>query len=232
MDPRTENTFFDNLPAVTIWHKIPGPIHVDSDDPDENTQTVERSHSGVKMRLRSGRGVYRHNLQSIMDLEDFISNRTTGKPSSIFKRLGNAATLYCSVIDNSTIRASNIPFLLATDHFGYVEGLTLTKIKTMCTEAVFNKSKRFEVLKSSIISTQVNSGRNTIDGEFRAAIIYDQHVTWNNILHPTYSSFNLQTLKATCSCKYYLKVTIYQLSHEVKYCYHIIGQLRRVIFVN
>ena len=90
VDPGTENTYFDTLPAVTILHKIPGPIHVDRDDPDKNTQSVERSHSGVKMRLRSGRGVFRHNLQSIMDLEDFISNRTTGTPSSIFKKLGDA----------------------------------------------------------------------------------------------------------------------------------------------
>ena len=76
VDSGTENVYFDNIPAVITLHKIPGPIHVDPDDPNKNTQTVERSHSSIKMRLRSGRGVYRHNLQLIMDFEDFVSNRT------------------------------------------------------------------------------------------------------------------------------------------------------------
>ena len=72
VDPGTENTYFENLSSVISLHKIPGPIHVDPDNPRFNTQTVERSHSTVKMRLRSGRGVFRHNLQSIMDLEYFM----------------------------------------------------------------------------------------------------------------------------------------------------------------
>ena len=232
VDVGTENVYFDNLPAVTTLHKIPGPIHIDRDDPDKNTQTVERSHSSIKMRLRSGRGVYRHNLQSIMDLEDFICNRTTGEPSSIFKRLGDAARLYCSTIDNTTVRASNIPFSLATDSLENVEGLSLCKLKTICTETVFNKSKRFEVVKSDLISTQVFRDKNTIEGEFRAARIYDQCIKWNDSLNLASSFFNLQTLTATCSCKYYEKFSIHELSHGVKYCYHIIGQLRRVIFLN
>ena len=233
VDPGTENTYFDNLPAITNLHKIPGPIHIDRDNPERNTQTVERSHSSVKMRLRSGRGVFRHNLQSILDLEDFISNRTTGRPSSIFKRLGDAAKRYCSITDDTTIRTSNIPFLLATDHFESVDGLTLTKIKSICTEGVFNKSQKFEVLKSDLISTQVFSATNTIEGEFRVVNIHDQKICWTDSLHTSSSSvFNLRTLKATCSCKYYVKITIQQLSHELKYCTHIIGQMRRVLFLN
>ena len=168
-----------------------------------------------------------------MDLEDFISNRTTGTPSSIFKKLGDAAKQYCSIIDNITVRLSNIPFLLATDHIECIEGLTNEKIKSICSEGVYAKSKRFEVLKSELISTQVFTATNTIEGEFRAATIHDQMISWNNAAHNNISSnFNLQSFKATCSCKYYMKVTMKRQNHEKIYCTHIIGQLRRVIFLN
>ena len=90
VDPGTENTYFENLTAVVELHKIPGPIHVDSNDPGKNTQTVERSHSSIKMRLRMGRGIHRHNLQPILDFEDFVYNRTDGTPSCIFKKLVDA----------------------------------------------------------------------------------------------------------------------------------------------
>ena len=56
VDSGTENTYFDNLQAIITLHKIPGPIHVDKTSVRNNTQTVESSHSGVKMRLRLGRG--------------------------------------------------------------------------------------------------------------------------------------------------------------------------------
>ena len=233
VDPGTENMCFNNLSAVSVLHKIPGPIHVDPLDPRKNTQTVERSHGSVKMRLRSGRGVFRHNLQSIMDLEDFISNRTTGDPSSIFKKLGDAAKQYCSIIDNITVRLSNIPFLLADDHIESVQGLTIEKIKSICSGGVYEKSKRFEVLKSEMISTQVFPSTNTIEGEFRAATIHDQSISWNVATHNrSPSNFNLQYLKAICSCKYYMKVTKKREIHVKIYCTHIIGQLRRVIFMN
>ena len=38
VDPGTENTYFDNLPAVVTLHKILGPIHVDPLDTRKNTQ--------------------------------------------------------------------------------------------------------------------------------------------------------------------------------------------------
>ena len=233
VDPGTENTYFDNIPAVVTLHKIPGPIHVDPLDTRKNTQTVERSHSTVKMRLRSGRGVHRHNLQPIMDFEDFVHNRTNGDPSSIFKKLGDVAKVYSTTIDNTTIRTSNVPFLLSDDHFESVPGLTLTKVQTLCTAGVFNKSRRFEVLKSELISTQVSRATNSIEGEFRAALIHDQVITWSNRDSNNSScEFSLQTIKAICSCRYYLKVTVEKLPHEIRYCTHIIGQLRRVIFIN
>ena len=42
------------------------------------------------MRLRLGRGLPRHNLQAVMDFEDFVYNRTDGSPQSVFKTLGNS----------------------------------------------------------------------------------------------------------------------------------------------
>ena len=177
VDPGTENTFFDNLPAIVELHKIPGPIHVDANDPRKNTQTVERSHGSIKMRLRMGRGIYRHNLQPIMDFEDFIYNRTDGTPSCIFKKLGDATKTYCSTTE-SVARLSNIPLLLGTDHFEKVEGLTVTDIQSICANSIFNKAKRYEIVKSNIISTQVYLATSTIEGEFRAARIHDQVIRW------------------------------------------------------
>ena len=106
VDVGTENTHFKDVQAVTHLNEIPGPIHIDKVDPRKNTQTVESSHSGVKMRLRSGRGLHRHNLQAVMDLEDFIYNRRDGPPADIFKRIGDIASIYCKTIDSETVRTS------------------------------------------------------------------------------------------------------------------------------
>ena len=117
VDPGIENVYFDNLPAVITLHEIPGPIHVDPAQPRLNTQTVETSHSGVKMRLCLGHGVYRHHLQAIMDYEDFVYNRTNGTLAAILKKLGDAAKAYCSTPRQGIMRLSNIPLLLADDMF-------------------------------------------------------------------------------------------------------------------
>ena len=63
VDPGTENNHFKNIELIRILHEIPGPIHINYDNPTQNTQTVESSHSGIKMRLRLGRGLHRHHLQ-------------------------------------------------------------------------------------------------------------------------------------------------------------------------
>ena len=180
VDSGTENTYFDNLPAVITLHKIPGPIHIDKTDSRKNTQTVESSHSGIKMRLRLGRGVRRHNLQPILDFEDFVFNRTDGTPAAIFKELGDSAKLYCSIEDDVTTRSANIPFLLCNDHIERIEGLQLSKIKLICSENIFAKSVSFEVRISNLISTQISSDKNIIEGEFRAARFYDQVITWGD----------------------------------------------------
>ena len=92
--------------------------------------------------------------------------------------------------------------------------------------------ERFEVVNSELISTQVFDTLNKIEGEFRAARFHDQVITWgssagNSPLVP----FDNLTLNATCSCKYYMKMVEEKTNHERKYCTHIIGQLRRVIFM-
>ena len=74
---------------------------------------------------------------------------------------------------------------------------------------------------------------NTIEGEFRGSRIHDQLISWTDSNRTTSTcDFNIHTLKATCTCKYYLKVTENQLPDVKRFCTHIIGQLRRVIFMN
>ena len=71
VDPGTEDSYFKTQDAIIDLNEIPGPIHVDHSDHTKHTQTVERSHSSIKMRLRLGRDLHRHNLQSVLDFEDF-----------------------------------------------------------------------------------------------------------------------------------------------------------------
>ena len=63
VDPGTENNHFKNIDLIRQLHAIPGTIHINLNNPFENTQTVESSHSGIKMKLRLGRGLCRHHLQ-------------------------------------------------------------------------------------------------------------------------------------------------------------------------
>ena len=81
--------------------KVPGPIHVDPTEPWTHTQTVEGSYSGLKMRLRLGRGLPRHNLQPVMDMEDFVYNRTNGGPQELFKGLGDVGVIYMTKYDSA-----------------------------------------------------------------------------------------------------------------------------------
>ena len=73
---------------------------------------------------------------------------------------------------------------------------------------------------------------NKIEGEFRAAKIHDQIITWGTSANNSpLEIFDISTLNATCSCKYHIKMTEEKTIQERKYCSHIIGQLRRVIFM-
>ena len=81
-------------------------------------------------------------------------------------------------------------------------------------------------------STQVYLGLNRIEGEFRAARIHDQIISWcQNTAGSPYDPFNPQSISISCTCRYYQKATQKMDTSSKKYCSHIIGQLRRVIFM-
>ena len=122
---------------------MPRPIHIDPDDPRKHTQTVEATNCRVKMRLRLGRGLHRHNLQTAMDFEDFVYNRTNGTPAEIFKKLGDAAKEYVSCSDLYLNRLSNIPYKLPEDDVKSIQDLTIENIKLLCKSSVFQKLRDF-----------------------------------------------------------------------------------------
>ena len=205
VDPGTENTYFKNLNAIVDLHEIPGPIHVDPHDPRKHTQTVERSHSTVKMRLRLGRGLHRHNLQAVLDFEDFVSNRSDGSPADVFKKLGDAAYAYVSTLDCNAERISNLTYKLPADDVEIITGLLLTKIKLLCSPSIFTKSKRFETTHSQIYSTQSSALKRCIQGQYRAVRVHEQSITWGitESQSEDANAFNLSTILVYCTCKYY-----------------------------
>ena len=229
VDPGTENTFFKNLNAIVQLHDIPGPIHVDPNDPTKHIQTVERSHSTVKMRLRLGRGLHRHNLQAVLDFEDFIWNRSDGSPAHVFKKLGDAAYEYVTTPNCDAKRISNLTYKLTADDVETIHGLDLTKIKRLCTPSVYSKAKRFETKHSEIYTTQSSGIRRCVEGQYRAAKIYDQSITWGCDESDTQNTnaFNLSTILVYCTCKYFQKATCV----NGLCCSHVIGQLRRTIYL-
>ena len=179
------------------------------------------------MRLRLGRGLHRHNLQAVLDFEDFVHNRTDGKPATIFKKLGDAATLYVATVDYETTRCSNISVLLNEDSLDKIEGLDLSKVQTICTNSVFEKTKRYEVRSSTIISTQMSAIRNCIDGQYRAARIHEQKIWWSDNVTVCQIPFNIENIQVFCTCKYHKKK-----GRKIgNYCSHIIGQIRRTNFL-
>ena len=225
-DPGKENQHFKTLSSVAEVYEIPGPIHVDLNNRFKNTQTVEGSHAEPKMRLRLGRGLRRHNLQAVMDFEDFVRNRTDGTPQDIFKHLGSAAFLYISIKHDDVPRTSLISKALRPDHIEPIQNLTRTLIKKLCTDSVYRRAKIFDVASSFLISTCVTSSTNSIVGEYRAALIYEQSIYWGSTAME--SPFSLDTIRVFCTCKYYNKETI---THGLC-CKHIIGQLRRVLHLS
>lgn len=229
VDPGLENTFFKNLSTIVDLHEIPGPIHVDPHDPTKHTQTVERSHSTVKMRLRLGRGLHRHNLQAVLDFEDFIWNRTDGSPADVFKKLGDAAFAYVTTEVCDARRLSNLTYELPADDVHEIKGLDLSKIKMLCSPSVFSKSKRFETTNSQLYATQTSALNRCITGQYRAATIHDQSITWGSVQNHNQdpNSFNLSTILVYCTCKYFNKTTCI----NGMCCSHIIGQLRRTRYL-
>ena len=205
VDLGTENTYFKDLNSVVTLHEIPGPIHVDVNDPRKNTQTVEASHSGVKMRLRLGRGLHRHNLQAVLDLEDFICNRTNGDPADIFKQLGDASKKYVSTHDEKTIRKSLVGYELPQDDVEPIAGLDMDKIQTLCSVSVFEKSKRYETKNSIIFRTQSSADRNCINCQFKGARYHEQSISWGrDVDHLNeQQDFTLKSIKVYCTFKFF-----------------------------
>ena len=181
------------------------------------------------MRLRLGRGLHRHNLQAVLDFEDFIWNRTDGSPAHVFKKLADAAYEYVTTPNCDAERISNLTYKLPADDVETIHGLDLSKIKTLCTPSVYSKTKRFETKHSEIYSTQTSKVRRCIVGQYRAAKIYDQSVTWGCDESDTENpnAFNLSTILVYCTCKYFKKATCV----NGLCCSHVIGQLRRTIYL-
>ena len=155
-------------------------------------------------------------------------NRTDGSPQDIFKKLGDAATRYTRTEDLTTVRASNQAESVRGDFFEAIEGLTHNEVKSLCSKSVFAKSKRFEVRKSEIISTQVSKSGNWITGTYRAVKIYRQSINWgdkrgNNVCQ----AYSRETLDVFCECKFFEQET----KVSGKCCKHIIGQMRRVLYI-
>ena len=121
---------------------------------------------------------------------------------------------------------------MAPDNFEKIQELTLSKVKSLCSLSVFSKSNRFEVIKSHQISPQVSSAFNIIEGEFRAARIHDQYISWSQTTPPIANHpFKLEKILISCTCRYYERVSEKMKKGDRKYCTHIIGQLQRVIFM-
>ena len=109
--------------------------------------------------------------------------------------------------------------------FEVIEGLTLSKLKSICSKSVFEKTKRFEVKRSSIISTQVSKSGNWITGTYRAVKIYRQSISWGDKTGINVcQEYNRETLEVFCECKFFCK----QGRYSGKCCKHIVGQMRRV----
>ena len=87
----------------------------------------------------------------------------------------------------------------------------------------------YEAISSRIFSTQTSAGRCCIQGQYRAARIYDQSITWGNgpPMVETSTPFDISTILVYCTCKYFDKST--RITGMC--CSHIIGQIRRTIFL-
>ena len=184
------------------------------------------------MRLRLGRGLPRHNLQSFMDFEDFMYNRTNATPSDVFKKLGDIASIYCRSTDDTSQRHSVNSVRLNDDTKDPdFQGLSLDSISTRCSASVFQKAARYEVKSSTVISTQCYPEKNTITGEFRGTRINDQVITWSQqnpmLMDSSPTQFNNDNFAATCTCRYFKREQI----RTDKLCSHIVGQLRRVVYL-
>ena len=135
-----------------------------------------------------------------------------------------------STVDDVTVRHSPISYKLPDDHVEQIDDLRMSHIRQLCkSQSVFGKSKRYEVKYSTIIKTQSSAERNIITGQIRAARIHEQSITWGHQSEHVQEKqpFTLANINVFCSCRYFTKETI----HSGWCCSHILGQLRRVLFI-
>ena len=135
---------------------------------------------------------------------------------------------YASMLNNPSPlkRTSLISTALRPDNIEHIENLTIGIVRQLCTDSVYQRAKIFRVKTSALISTNVDKIANSIVGEFRSALIYDQSIRWG--ASEQQAPFSLVTISVFCSCKYFSKET----AHNGLCCKHIIGQLRRVLYLS
>ena len=190
---------------------------------------VQKLCSAGDFNISRGFEVKKRNLFSAQDsrAENTIEGESRGAtPQDIFKKLGSATVLYHSIKHDNVLRSSLLSFRLRQDHFEPIDNLSIGLIKQLCTDSVYRKANIFKVQTSKLISTNVERSANCIEGEFRAALIYDQSIRWGR--SDAQAPFSLSTISVFCSCKYFNKETV----HHGFCCKHIIGQLRRVLLHN
>ena len=91
------------------------------------------------------------------------------RTQTVFKKIGDAAFMYLNSSVDNVQRSSIITTTLKNDSFEPVQGLTIPKIKKLCSSSVYKKaSKRFKKTQSMIISTQISASKNLIEGEYRS----------------------------------------------------------------
>ena len=95
--------------------------------------------------------------------------------------MGDASYEYVTTLNCYAERISNLTYKLPADDVDMINGLILTKIRMLCSPSVFTKSKRFEIIHSEIYSTQSSALKRCIQGQYRAARMYEQSITWGVI---------------------------------------------------
>ena len=120
-------------------------------------------------------------------------------------------SLVCKVCASTALRP---------DRIEPIPGLTPRLIKKLSTASIFKRAKIFEVKHSFLISTSVDRSLNSIAGEFRSALIYEQSIFWGST--SIESPFCLDTIHVLCTCKYYNKETV----NHGRCCKHILYTIR------
>ena len=82
---------------------------------------------------------------------------------------------------------------------------------------------------SQMCSTQSSASKRCIHGQYRAARIHEQSITWGgaDADSENATSFDVTTILVYCTCKYFDNTT----RANGLCCSHIIGQLRRTIYL-